>query len=105
MTTLRHLLVKVKTANTDQSMWPSMRLKVSWARDHLAVVSYEVADRLDRKLHDSLVNDVRLAATRPIDRARIELPMQRVVTNAGLTETDANLGSVLGRTDDTSATA
>jgi len=94
------LILRLRAVGVDPRFYPEMRIRLSWANDHLAVVTYPGDDRYDARMHLRLVDDVRAAATREIDPTHIQMPMQRVVTNAGRTEAD-DLGSVLGqpRTD------
>jgi hypothetical protein len=90
------LALQVKTAKTDPKFYPRLRVRLSWANDHLALISQPPEETTEHiKLHHKLVGDLRRAATRPIDSSYIALPMQRIVVNAGQAESD-ELDSVLG---------
>jgi hypothetical protein len=97
------LVVRVKQAGVEEAYSPSLRVKLGWADDHLAVSTGELEGAHNQDVHARLVRDVRNASGREIDPALIELPMQRILNGADLSETEDDLPSVFGQ-DDATAT-
>ncbi len=80
------------------SLLPGIR--VTWAGNHVAVMTGDVDGHLSVELHRSLVNAVRDAVGRDVDIDRLRLLLRRIERNAGMGEAD-QLDPVLETTNGT----
>lgn len=77
---LRDIEVRLRNVyDLGQGFSKLIRFRISWERDHLAVLSGADSDgRYDQSLHDTVVGLVRAAGRREIDADGLELTLKRI---------------------------
>lgn len=88
------LTLGIMRAGVNRQFWPKMRIRFSWANDHVALTSGDIDGSFDAQVHGQLVSMVRSAVPRAITQENVEFSLKTILGNALRTEGD-DLDSVV----------